>query len=126
MPSQQCIEFTGSIISVYMRNVGSHLKKFTTILLILLAQTIVLFGQPDSLKAIDAEVNRIDSNPNLTIKEFDANEAHGRVFDGGGFIKIYLVNNEIKKIEENLGLSFGRIGTIIYFSDGQPIKIVDR
>ena len=106
--------------------VCSHLmKKFATIILILLGPVIIALGQTDSLKIIDKEVEKINSNRNLTIKEFDANEAYGRVFDGGGRIKIYLDNNEIKKIEEQIGLSFGRIGTTIYFSKGKPIKITD-
>ncbi|MGD1958104.1 MAG: hypothetical protein ACFB2Y_04590 [Fulvivirga sp.] len=30
------------------------------------------------------------------------------------------------KIEEEIGLSFGRLTTIIYFENGEPIKIIDR
>ena len=90
-----------------------------------MGQGIVAFGQTDSLEIIDVEVHKINANQNLTIKEFDANEAYERIFDGDGLIRIYLDNNEIKKIEEEIGLSFGRIGTAIYFSKGEPIKIID-
>ena len=108
-------------------NVGIYLmKKVSAILLILLGQAILVHGQSDSLKTIDFEVEKINSNRHLTVKEFDANAAYGQVFDGGGVIKIYLDNNEIKKIEEQIGLSFGRLGTTIYFFKGKPIKIIDR
>jgi hypothetical protein len=102
------------------------MKKLITIFLILAGGAIIALGQTDSLKTIDNEVERINSNPNLTIEEYDANEVYGRVFDGGGLIKIYLDDNsDIKKIEEEIGLSFGRVGTTIYFSKGKPIKIID-
>jgi hypothetical protein len=101
------------------------MKKFTAILSILLGQVIVVLGQADTSRNIDLEVDKINSHRNLTIKEFDANVAYDRVFDGGGLIKIYLDNHEIKKIEEQIGLSFGRIGATIYFSNGKPIKIID-
>jgi hypothetical protein len=101
------------------------MKKFAAILLILFGQAIVVSGQADTIRIIDQQVEKINANRNLTVREFDANEVYGRVFDGGGFVKIYLENNEIKKIEEEIGQSFGRVGTIIYFSNGKPIKVID-
>jgi hypothetical protein len=101
------------------------MRTFTTTLLILFSQSLIVLGQPDSLKIIDVEVDKIDATLDLTTKEFDAGEIYGHGFEGGGWIKVYLDGNETKKIDQQFGLSFGRIRTTIYFANGKPIKIID-
>lgn len=54
------------------------MKTFIAIILILTGQVIVAFGQNESLKSIEVEVDRINSNRNLIIKEFDASGAFGQ------------------------------------------------
>ncbi|MEZ4995910.1 MAG: hypothetical protein R2824_36185, partial [Saprospiraceae bacterium] len=51
---------------------------------------------------------------------------YGRAYDGGGVIKVFFNQQELKKIEEEIGLSFGRVSKIIYIEKGMPIKIIDR
>ena len=41
-------------------------------------------------------------------------------------LKIYQLNGQIQKIHEHIGLSFGRITTIIYLENSEPILIIDR
>jgi hypothetical protein len=95
------------------------------IIIVLLLLGLNGFGQEDSLQIIDDAVLEIDSNKSLILKEFDAIEVYGHAFDGGGVIQIYSDSNSIVKVYEQIGLSYGRVTTIIYFSKGIPIKIID-
>ena len=102
------------------------MKKLAIISLLLLVG-LNGFGQEDSLKIIDDAVFDIDSNKSLILKEYDATEVYGHShsFDGGGVIQTYSDANSIVKIYEQIGLSYGSVTTIIYFSNGTPIKIID-
>ena len=78
------------------------------------------------MDTIDKQVRQINSDRGLTKKKFNANEVYGKIFDGGGQIQAYLKDGQLIKIEENIGLSYGRVTTIIYLKEGEPIKIIDR
>ena len=77
----------------------------------------VAWGQSETIKTIDAEVSRIDTNDKLTLKGFDAGDAYDQAFDRGGTIKVYLSNNEILKIEEEIGGSMAWSQTTLYFQN---------
>lgn len=83
-------------------------------------------GQDARTKQIDISVGLINSNDKLTLNEIDANEVYNQTFDGGGTIKIYSDSDNIFKIEQEIGLSYGRQTTIIYLTNGKPIQIIDR
>ena len=94
--------------------------------LILFWTALPSYGQSTRVDEINDEVKAIDSDVTIKIKEFDAAEVYGHTSDGGGKIKIYQKDGQIRKIEEQTGLSFGRITTIIYLVDSKPILITDR
>jgi len=83
-------------------------------------------GQDQRIKQIDKAVRLINNNDKLTIREFDANEIYGHVFDGGGKIKVYTDKTDILKIDQQVVLNYGRVTTIIYLENGKPIQIIDR
>lgn len=96
------------------------------VLSVLVALNISAYGQSEPITLIQKVVDKIESNTTLTVKEVDATEVYNRAFDGGGIIKIFTDQKVLVKIEEEIGLSFGRLTTIIYFENGEPIKIIDR
>ena len=86
---------------------------------------LTTFGQELSLEQIENEVRLIESDSTLTETEFDWVELTGIVTDGGGILKVWRNENQICKIVQEIGLSYGRIGTTIYLSNGVPIKIIE-
>ncbi len=84
----------------------------------------ILFQQND-LTWIKNRVNEIDESNDLIKTEFDWNEITGTATDGGGTLTVWQNKNYIIKIEQEIGLSYGRIRTIIYLDKGVPIKIID-
>ena len=106
--------------------VGGHLMKGASIILFCLGFISISLGQLTTITQIEDEVREIEELKNIDIKEFDVNKFYDRIFDGGGIIKVFLRNEEIVKIEEKIGLSYGRITTIIYLKNDIPIQIVDR
>ncbi|WP_411767146.1 hypothetical protein [Winogradskyella sp. A3E31] len=83
------------------------------------------FGQENNVDRIDNEVKFIESDSTLKETEFDWVELTGISTDGGGILKVWQNEKQICKIVEEIGLSYGRIRTIIYLNDGIPIKIVE-
>ncbi|MDO7174244.1 hypothetical protein [Mariniflexile sp. AS56] len=83
------------------------------------------FGQENNLDPIDNKVNSIESDSTLTETEFDWVELTGIASDGGGILKVWRNEKKICKIVEEIGLSYGRIRTIIYLKNGIPIKIIE-
>ncbi|MBT30679.1 MAG: hypothetical protein CMO01_13550 [Thalassobius sp.] len=86
----------------------------------------LLFAQIDSLKKIDKIVRKIDSDKKLKTQKFNTDDVYNKPTDGGGIIEIKLNGTEIKKIRQEIGVSLGRLTTVIYMVDGEPIKIIDR
>ncbi|MHB1278141.1 MAG: hypothetical protein ACYC1Q_07065, partial [Bacteroidia bacterium] len=82
-------------------------------------------GQFDSIEQIEQIVQGIDADTNLKVREFDASEVYNPGFDGGGIISVYFDSSGIKKFHQEIGVSFGRLTTIIYFDNSRAVKIVD-
>ncbi|CAM1357727.1 hypothetical protein [Tenacibaculum halocynthiae] len=85
----------------------------------------VTFGQENKLDGIKSEVNSIDSDSTLTKSEFDWKKLTGITTDGGRILKVWRNENQICKIVEEIGLSYGRVKTTIYLQNGLPIKIIE-
>ncbi|WP_405207155.1 hypothetical protein [Aquimarina sp. LLG6339-5] len=99
------------------------MKKIFTSILFLIG--LLTFGQKNNPEQIDLKVNSIDSNSELTITEFDWVELTGMTTDGGGILKVWRNNNNIHKVVQEIGLSYGRIRTTIYLTNGVPIKVIE-
>lgn len=102
------------------------MKKILFISLLLFIQVFIVNGQSDSIELIQKTVDKIESDTNLAIKKFDATEVYKQAFDGGGIIKLYADKDGLRKIEQEIGVSFGRLTTVVYFDNGQVIKLIDR
>ena len=83
------------------------------------------FGQENNLERIDNEVNSIESDSTLEVTEFDWVELTGITTDGGGILKVWRNEYQICKVVQEIGLSYGRIKTVIFLSNGLPIKIIE-
>ncbi|WP_405384092.1 hypothetical protein [Maribacter sp. LLG6340-A2] len=99
------------------------MKKTLAIILTLIG--FLAFGQENKLDQIDNEVNSIELDSTLAMTEFDWVELTGITTDGGGILKVWRNDIQICKIVEEIGLSYGRIRTIIYLENGIPIKIIE-
>ena len=84
-----------------------------------------IISQQYDLNWIKDKVNEIENNPDLKRTEFDWAELTGIVTDGGGTLKVWRNKRHICKIDQEIGLSYGRLRTIIYLENGNPIKIID-
>jgi hypothetical protein len=62
-------------------------------------------------------VKSIESDSTLEKTEFDWVELTGITTDGGGILKVWRNENQICKIVEEIGFSYGRIMTIIYLNN---------
>lgn len=82
-------------------------------------------SQQNDINWIKDKVNEIENNPDLKRTEFDWVELTGIATDGGGILKVWRSKSQICKIDQEIGLSYGRIRTIIYLERGIPIKIID-
>jgi len=99
------------------------MKKAFVIILALIG--FLAFGQEKNLDRIDNQVKSIESDSTLVEAEFDWVELTGITTDSGGFLKVWRNEKEICKIIEEIGLSYGRIRTVIYLNNGIPIKIIE-
>ena len=96
-----------------------------TFLIILTLIGFITFGQENKLDRIENEVSLIEFDSSLTDSEFDWAKLTGITTDGGGILKVWRNEKQICKIVEEIGLSYGRVRTTIYLSQGLPIKIVE-
>ncbi len=85
----------------------------------------ISFGQEDKVAQIDSKINLIDSDSTLIETEYDWIELTGITTDGGGILKVWKKENQIYKIYEEVGLSYGRIRTTMYLENEMPIKIIE-
>lgn len=99
------------------------MKKAFVIILTLIG--FLAFGQENNLDRIDNEVKSIESDSTLKKAEYDWVELTGIATDGGGILKVWWNKKQTCKIVEEIGLSYGRIRTIIYLNSGIPIKIIE-
>ncbi|QJP35418.1 hypothetical protein F0365_13925 [Nonlabens sp. Ci31] len=99
------------------------MKKAFVIILTLIG--FLAFGQENKLDRIENEVKFIEMDSSLVQTEFDWVELTGIITDGGGILKVWRNENQIYKIVEEIGLSYGRIKTTIYLNNGLPIQIIE-
>ena len=99
------------------------MTKSLVIILILIG--FLTFAQENNLELIDNEVRSIESDSTLVETEFDWMERTGITTDGGGILKIWRNENQICKVVQEIGLSYGRVKTVIFLSNGLPIKIIE-
>lgn len=85
----------------------------------------ISFGQENKITQIEAKINLIDSDSTLIEAEYDWVELTGITTDGKGVLKVWKKENQIYKIYEEVGLSFGRIRTTMYLENEMPIKIIE-
>ena len=83
------------------------------------------FAQENQTVRIDNLVQSIKADSTLTESEFDWIKITGIATDGGGILKVWRNSNQIVKVYEEIGLSYGRISTEIYLDNGEPIKIIE-
>ena len=99
------------------------MKNFIIALIIL--KTLIASAQEKTIAQIELEVNSIEANRALTKTEFDWVELTGMTTDGGGILTIWRDKEQIYKIVEEIGLSYGRMKITIYLTRGIPIKIIE-
>ncbi len=99
------------------------MKTYLVVLSVLILNLVQ--GQDGRREDINLITDEIDSSLELTTKEFDAVEVCQTPFDGGGIITIKHNEQELKMVKEEIGLSFGRVTTCIYFDNGKPIKLIE-
>jgi hypothetical protein len=94
---------------------ATFMKNTLTIILILIR--FLTFGQENKLAEIDNEVNSIDKDSILTIKEFNLENQT---------LKVWLNDkNQILKIVENRNVNYGEIKSTIYLRGTKPIKTIE-
>lgn len=93
----------------------TFMKNTLTIILILIR--FLTFGQENKLTEIDNEVNSIDKDSILRIKEFNLENQT---------LKVWLNDkNQILKIVENRSVNYGEIKSTIYLKGTKPIKTIE-
>ena len=99
-------------------------------LVLLLYVSIVLngnvSGQADIFNQIGSEVAKIDKDTTLSRITEDAEVIYKQAFDGGGYLTVWHRGSEIRKIEQQIGLSYGRLTTTLYLQDSIPIYITEK
>ncbi len=96
-----------------------------TFVIILSLIGFLAFAQENKTSQIDKLVESIKADSTLTESEFDWVELTGIATEGGGILKVWRNRNQIVKVYEEIGLSYGRISTEIYLNNGEPIKIIE-
>lgn len=100
--------------------------KNISIIVFLLGMILSAFAvKKYSKKEINEITNAIDHYSALYLQKLDANEIYERSFDGRGEIKLYWIQDNIKKIRIEIGTSYGRLSTTFYFQNNQIIKIIE-
>lgn len=82
-------------------------------------------SQQLDLNWIKEKVTEIENNKKLKQAVYDLSELTGISTDGGGILKVWQNQNQICKVVEEIGLSYGRVRTVIYLESGTPIKIIE-
>lgn len=91
------------------------MKKTLVIILTLIG--FLSFGQEKILVGIDNEVNLIDNNSTLIVKDFE--------FDNQVLKVWYNSNKQILKIVEIRNVDYGEIKSTVYMKDLKPIKTLE-
>lgn len=85
----------------------------------------VTFGQEHTLHQVQEKIQNIEKDTTLIVTEIDWIELTGITTDGGGFLKVWHKDEQVYKIMEQVGLSYGRLRTIVYLDNEVPIKIIE-
>ena len=85
----------------------------------------IIIPEQNSIEWINEKVTEIENNTTLHQAEYDLGELTGITTDGGGILKVWRNDNQILKIHEEVGLSYGRITNIIYLDSELPIKVIE-
>lgn len=85
----------------------------------------VTSGQERTLHQIQEKTQNTEKDTSLIVTEIDWVELTGIVTDGGGFLKVWHKDKQVYKIMEEVGLSYGRLRTIVYLDNEVPIKIIE-
>ena len=93
---------------------------------VLWLSSIKTSAQANLQNLINQKVAAIDSNKQLLQKTFEAKEIYYQTSDGGGFLTITHLENKCYKIEQEIGLSYGRVTQIVYLENDVPIKILEK
>ena len=101
------------------------MKKIIVIVLFLGIILSAFATKKYSKKEIDKITNGIDDNSSLRLQTLNANEVYENSFDGGGEIHILWKKEEINKIYQKIGLSYGSLSITFYFQNNQIIKIIE-
>ena len=95
------------------------------LIIILLFLNLIGFSQNNAREGIDKYVNTIDSNSKLKISEYDWNKITKSHIDHGATLRIWKTKDQILKVEEQFGASYGLYTRIIYLKNNKPIKGVE-
>ena len=95
------------------------------LLTIFLILGLTSFSQKNKIEDINKYTISIDSNSELKISEYNWSKITGTHIDHGATLKIWKKENQIVKIEEQFGASYGRYTRLIYLKNKTPIKGVE-
>ncbi len=100
-----------------------YLKKILSIILTLIG--FLAYGQQTEVDRIIKEVDSIESDTTLVLNEFNLSELSGILTDGDGIIKVWRRGDQILKVQEEIGFSYGQLETTFYLKDEEVIKIIE-
>ncbi len=87
----------------------------------------LLFANPvlpqSIVDSISSKIQAIDSSDSVRMTRFDASKIYEQDFDGGAVIEIYKISHDLVKAKETIGLSRGRLTTVVFFDKKEPIVI---
>ncbi|SEC74786.1 hypothetical protein SAMN05192540_3982 [Maribacter dokdonensis] len=95
------------------------------LLSIFLIFSLTVFSQKNTIEEINKYVLNIDSNSELRKSEYDWNKITGGQVDHGAVLKVWKTKNQIVKVEEQFGASYGRYTRLIYLKNNKPIKAIE-
>ena len=98
--------------------------KFNLITLFLVL-SLSIYSQKNTIEDINKYVANIDSNSELKLNEYDWSKVTGTNIDHGATLKIWKTENQIVKIEEQFGVSYGRYTRLIYLKNEKPLKGIE-
>lgn len=86
----------------------------------------IIYAQDTLLAGLDADMSQVENNRNLIIKEINLSETDSQQTEGGRILRLFGEQDELVKIEEILGTSFGRIRTMVFLKKAIPFLIISK
>jgi hypothetical protein len=100
---------------------GKAIHQWVIILVLLCSQPNIAWTQSDDIAPVEAAVSKVDS----LFKEGQAKSFQQS--EDGRILWVYTYHDQVLKLSEKIDLSdSNRLLTEIYFSNGQPIKIIEE